>query len=271
MRLPSIQSAPAAVAVLLSLCVAQDVAQDAAQDAAVDASTLPVPRSPGEDAEAHAWLERLAVHTTRQSFAAAATLTIRRPGQTRELLLRIYYHQPLDRWLLRVDGRVRERGMRVLLANQRTHVRFPAAELTVELPPALGGERLLGSDFGVDDLAVLADAGRRFEARILGREVVDQVRLVRLELLPRQARTSMYGSIRLTLGEQDAAPHRLEFRSEHGAVVRRVEMEGADALPSLWTATTPGRDGWESTLEVVHYDPSPMFHEQLFTVEGLAR
>ena len=48
-------------------------------------------------------------------------------------------------------------------------------------------------------------------------------------------------------------------------------MEGTDALPQRWTATTPGRAGWKSTLEVGHFDPSPLFHEQLFTVDGLAR
>lgn len=255
------------MALLLTVLPGVGVSQDA------DPRTAPAADQPAPPADtgAHTLLQRMSARTTMRSFAAAATLTIRRPGHTRELLLRVYYHQPLDRWLLRVDGRVRERGMRVLLADQRVHVWFPSAKLTVELPSALGGERLLGSDFGVDDLALLADAGRRFAASTLGRSEVEGVRLVHLELQPRVARDSLYGAVRLTLVEQNAAPRALEFLDPDGSLVRHVDMEGQDALPSRWTATTPGHDGWKSTLEVTHYDPAPRFPEQLFTVEGLAR
>ncbi len=267
------RAALACVAALLAMTVPDTTraATAPAQDVAPATPLAADERGTSPDEDAARLLERLAARTADVSFAAAADLTVRRPGHERSVRVRVYRHAGLDRWLLRVDGRVRESGTRVLLADDRVLVRFPRVDTLLELPVALGGERLLGSDFGVGDLAVLADGGRRFTARVLDRSEEDRTRLVRLELVPRESRSSLYGAVRLTLDEQLVTPRELEFLDELGAIVRRVLFHGDGPLPDRWTATTPGRDGWESTLEVTYFDPAPRFHDEAFTAEELRR
>ena len=224
------------------------------------------------DEEADALLARLSARLADAPFAAAADLTITRPGRAeRTMLLRIS-HAPPDRWLLAVDGRVREKGMRLLLTDGRAHVWFPKAELVLELPTGDGGERLLGSDFALGDLLVLAEARERFDATVTGRGAEEGVRLVTLALRPRASGAADDGShVRLTLVEQNAAPWELAFVDGDGAVVRRLRFEGSGPLPDRWTADDPRRPGARSSLQVRSFDPAPRFHDAVFTVEGLRR
>jgi len=241
-----------------------------AAESLVDASEGAAPAGDSAEAEAATLLTRLRERLAARSFAAAATLRVERPGRApRELLLRIYHAAP-DDWLLVADGPVREKGLRVLLADGALHLWFPRAELLLALPPALGGGRLFGSDFALDELLVLSAGPEHWQGAVRGRQAEGGVRRVTLELREREATTAA-PSVRLQLDEQDAAPRVLEQLDAQGRVLRRVEMSGRGALPEHWLASRPDTPGARSTLQLVHFDPAPHFDATLFTPQGLRR
>lgn len=253
-------AAPVTCAAALCLCAGP-------QEAAL-AAPVPTPVS-SEDRAAASVFSGLHSRLFGGPFFAVAILSIRRPGVSRNLIVRLYYRDS-RRSLLRLDGSPREAGTIVLKRDSRIYLFFPRADLLLNLPASMGADRLFGSDFSVDDLLSLGAASSRFTVTFAGEENMDGLACLRFRLVPR-ASSSPYAEVRLWVARADHVPVRLEYVSAGGEVLREVTVErsGEIPLPARWKARTFGPGGGESSLDFRFFERNPPVGDDLFTVERI--
>jgi hypothetical protein len=251
---------------------------------------LPAPtQPPDEDSRARELLEGLRERLFTRPFYAVASLHVRRPGIERHVLLRLHHRSPGHAFLRAdrpprdrtagasspSDPPLREQGMAALRVDGRVRVWFPAAEVQVDLPPSLGGDRLLGSDITYDDLLALGGGARGFVATYVAEEDRVGERCHHLRLVPSTPAVSLLDRIELWIAVADGLPLAQESHTRRAGLVRSLEMRrGASTqlpLPIHWTARTGTSGAFTSELDFRLFEFDPPVDADLFTLEGLTR
>lgn len=222
------------------------------------------------DPEAEAMLAQVRARLDARNLFASARLVVRRGVRVRDLWVRLHLRGE-GTTLARVEGPPREDGTTVLRTGGRVHVLFPRADLVVELPPGLWGDRLFGSDFAIDDLLAPCGDPSRFVSKLAGAETVAGAACRRIDLFPRTPRDALTGRTSVWLEEGTLALRRVEVFSTRGVRLRVVEAEGLTGagFPRRLRATTEDRRGGTSELEFVYAESDPPIEDRYFTVEGL--
>jgi hypothetical protein len=282
---PEVAAAPGRAAPL----VVAPPARVAPPAAAGPVAHAPAAPPAADDPAARALLEALSGRLAGASFFAAGELRIDGPVGPRRLELKIHHRAP-DRWLVHVDGLVREKGTTLLLTPDGVSAWFPRAGMTLDLPLLTAAhERLLGSDLCLADLPVLAGAvPETVSAHLLGDEFVEGETCRHLVLQAPATSGGAHGTgageadlaaflsaghtLHLWLGGPPPIPRRLEVRDGSGRVLRRLQLQGREGdLPARWIAETfaprPGR----TVLELRGFERDPPVDASLFTREGLGR
>jgi len=231
--------------------------------------------SPGPPAQAFTdpAVEQLLSRMGRGLFAGpffmAGRLSIERGDESRALTVRVAQNTP-GTLVVRADGFTRHQGTAFLVTPEDLTAWFPRAELRLDLPRALGGERLFGSDFALDDLAVMTGGRARFIAWHEGEARIDGVDCTRLVLWPKEQEASFLALVRMWVETETAAPRRVDCVSLRGEVVRRLTFEGFDGdVARQWTAQTFGEGGGSSRLVFGPPEASAPMDPARFTPEGL--
>jgi len=241
------------------------------------APTTPAPprtptAPPLDDPDAVALLRDVHARILDRPFYAVGRLTTHRGGVDRELLLRLYYKRR-GVSIARVEGPPREDGTMVLRRDGRVVVFLPKADLVLDLPPSLGGDRLFGSDFAADDLLALGGGVERFAATFGADETIDGVPCRRINLRPRTPASSLHALVSLWIARGGGTPVRIAYVGDDGRVSRVVEMKNGseNAPPVAWKARTLAPRPGESELVFQFFERDPPVPEDFFTVEGMRR
>jgi hypothetical protein len=247
---------------------------DAAASAPIDVGARPRPASPTfvDEPQAAALLAEVRARLVERPFYAVGILTTRRGDAVRVRTLRLHFRGP-GVSLASIEGDPRDDGTIALRRDGRVTVLLPRSDVVLDLPPSMGGDRLFGSDFAVDDLLALGGGPDLFAATFGADGEIDGVVCRRVELRPRTSASTAVGRVDVWIARDSRTPMRLEQFSCRGAPLRRVEMRGAgrDGPPTNWTAESFGPRAGTSELEFRFFERDPPTPDDFFTVEGLRR
>lgn len=250
------------------------------------APLAPPPSPPAEDPRARELLDALHERFLARPFYAVASLHVERRGIERHVLLRLHHRGP-GHALVRAElppraprernrprpAFVREDGMTALRLGGRVHVWFPHAGVRIDLPPSLGGDRLLGSDVTYDDLLAIGGVADGLVATYVGEETRAGEPCHHLRLVPSTPAASLLDAIDLWIAVADGMPLAQESSTRRAGVVRSLEMQrGANShlpLPTRWTAKSGAAGDSRTTLAFRVFEADPQVDPALFTLEGL--
>jgi outer membrane lipoprotein-sorting protein len=116
-----------------------------------------------------------------------------------------------------------EKGQKILRLSGEIYLYFPEAEEVLHLQGAALKESVLGSDFSYEDLTAEESLASRYEARLLGRERIDQREHFVLELKARK-RGAAYPLQKIWVDAERYVPRRAEYFALSGKLIKDMEV-----------------------------------------------
>ncbi|MEM8900203.1 MAG: outer membrane lipoprotein-sorting protein [Bacteroidota bacterium] len=148
-----------------------------------------------------------------ESSQAEMTMTIVRPTWTREMKMKSWSKGD-DYALILVTAPVRDKGTTNLKRQKEIWTWLPRVERTVKLPPSMMSQSWMGSDFTNEDLVRENSIITDYSHTMLQDSVIAGRNCYKLQLVPKEDASVIWGKIHLWIDKKDYLQLRTEFFDE---------------------------------------------------------
>lgn len=138
------------------------------------------------------------------------TMTIVRPSWQRTISFTTW-SKGSDYSMALITNPAKEKGQTFLKRNNEIWNWVPSIQRLVKLPPAMMSQGWMGSDFSNDDLLKETSITRDYSHRLLSTETIDGYECYKIELLPLEEASVVWGKLIKWVDKQ----HYLQLRTEY--------------------------------------------------------
>lgn len=212
---------------------------------------------------ARSLVERSEEHTRGKSFQATATMEVDKAGSKRSISMKMW-SVGREKAMVKILEPAKDKGT----ANLRIDLNFwqylPNSNRVIKIPPSMMLQSWMGSDFTNDDLVKVSSLTNDYSHKIMGREALDGVKTIRIELTPKPDAPVVWGKIELWVRDPDAVPVRQDFFSEKGELVKRldgskIQKYGSHSIPTVLRMSDMKK---KNSVTTVSYDPKSIKFDQ---------
>ncbi|MBN09696.1 MAG: outer membrane lipoprotein-sorting protein [Flavobacteriaceae bacterium] len=155
------------------------------------------------------------------SSYAEITITIVRPKWQKKMSLKSW-SKGNDYSVSLVKSPAKEKGTVFLKRKKEAWNYLPTIERTIKLPPSMMTQNWMGTDFTNDDLVKQSSMVVDYTHKIIGSEIIEDLSCWKLELLPNEQTTVVWGKLIVWIDKSDYMQLKTEFYDEDLEIVNRM-------------------------------------------------
>tara|TARA_B100000780_G_scaffold162054_1_gene113297 strand:+ start:400 stop:1140 length:741 start_codon:yes stop_codon:yes gene_type:complete len=155
------------------------------------------------------------------SSYAEITITIIRPKWVKKMSVKSW-SKGIDYSVSLVTSPAKEKGSVFLKRKNEAWNYLPAIERTIKLPPSMMTQNWMGTDFTNDDLIKQSSLVVDYTHEILSTDVIENLPCWKLELIPTEASSVVWGKLILWIDKKDYMQLKTEFYDEDLEIVNRM-------------------------------------------------
>ncbi|PWJ44586.1 outer membrane lipoprotein-sorting protein [Sediminitomix flava] len=149
------------------------------------------------------------------------TMKIIRPTWTREMTMKSWSLGE-EFFLMYVEAPAKDKGTTSLKRNNEMWNWIPSIEKTVKISASMMGQSWMGSDFTNDDLLKQSSIVHDYHKKILGEEEIDGKTCWKIELIPTEDATVVWGKVILWVSKDLYNQRKAEYYDEDEYLVNTM-------------------------------------------------
>ncbi|QQR79916.1 MAG: outer membrane lipoprotein-sorting protein [Deltaproteobacteria bacterium] len=217
-------------------------------------------------------IERMRSHVNVSEYE----MTVQRPQWTRSFKMKVWDHRLNKKVFVRILEPAKDKDISFLRIDYNLWNYLPSVEKVMKIPPSMMLQPWMGSDFSNDDLVKESSYIDDYDHTVVGNEVVDGLKVIKIDLVPHANAPVVWGKVVYWVREKDNLPVRQQFIDEGGTLIKDLVysdfkvLDGA-LLPTRWEMTPVQKQGQKTTLILnsIDFDPRPPLADSIFTEKNL--
>lgn len=210
-----------------------------------------------------------------ESSMSEMTMTIVRPGWTRELSMRSWSLGDSFALVL-VLAPARDKGVAYLKRYKEVWNWQPRIQRTIKLPPSMMSQSWMGSDFTNDDLVRESSVVEDYTHTLLGEETIDGHVCYKVELTPKPGAAVVWGKVIQWIDKNDYWLLRTEQYDESGVLVNTMTAGnltnlGGRKLPARMEMVPADHPNQKTVITYQSIDFNPNLSPSFFTIRQMKR
>jgi outer membrane lipoprotein-sorting protein len=170
----------------------------------------------------------------------------------------------------------KEKGSVFLKRKNEVWNYLPTLERTIKLPPSMMMQSWMGTDLTNDDLIKQSSTVVDYTHKILGSETVEGLACWKLELMPKEEATVVWGKVVIWIDKADYMQMKMEFYDEDEELVNlmtgsNVKTFGGKKLPAVIEFRPVENEGQKTIIEYMQWDFEVNIPDSYFTTQYVTR
>ena len=175
-----------------------------------------------------------------------------------------------------VTSPAKEKGSVFLKRKNEVWNYLPSLERTIKLPPSMMTQSFMGTDLTNDDLIKQSSMVVDYSHKILEEETVEGLKCWKLELLPNEEATVVWGKLIVWIDQLDYMQLKVEFYDEDEELVNLMngynfKMFGNKKLPSKIEFIPLEDEGNKTVIEYNSWEFDQKIPSNYFTTQYVSR
>jgi len=175
-----------------------------------------------------------------------------------------------------VTSPAKEKGSVFLKRENQVWNYIPSLERTIKLPPSMMTQSFMGTDLTNDDLVKQSSMVVDYSHKILKEETVEGLNCWKLELLPNEEATVVWGKLIIWIDKSDYMQLKVEFYDEDEELVNLMngynfKMFGNKKLPSKIEFIPLEDEGNKTVIEYNSWEFDKEIPSNYFTTQYVSR
>ena len=202
-------------------------------------------------------------------------ITTVRPKWQKEMTLKTWT-QGSDYSASLVMSPAKEKGSVFLKRKNEVWNYLPSLERTIKLPPSMMMQSWMGTDLTNDDLVKQSSTVVDYTHQLLGSETLEGLECWKVELIPKEEATVVWGKIITWIDKADYMQMKMEFYDEDEELINlmtgtNVKSFGDKKLPSVMEFKPMDNEGHKTVIEYLVWDFNLDIPENYFTPQYVTR
>ena len=202
-------------------------------------------------------------------------ITTVRPKWQKEMTLKTWT-QGSDYSASLVMSPAKEKGSVFLKRKNEVWNYLPSLERTIKLPPSMMMQSWMGTDLTNDDLVKQSSTVVDYTHQLLGSETLEGLECWKVELIPKEEATVVWGKIITWIDKADYMQMKMEFYDEDEELINlmtgtNVKSFGDKKLPSVMEFKPMDNEGHKTVIEYLVWDFNLDIPENYFTAQYVTR
>jgi outer membrane lipoprotein-sorting protein len=203
------------------------------------------------------------------------TMTIVRPGWTREVSMKVW-SLGRDFYMIYVTAPVKDKGQVFMKRYNDMWNWMPSINRMIKIPPSMMGQSWMGSDFTNDDLVKMNSIIDDYTHEFIGEETVSGLKCHKIELIPKPDAAVVWGKIIMWVSRDEYYQMKAEYYDEDNYLVNtmtasEIEQMGDRKLPSKMSMVPANKDGHETRLHMENMEFNVPMEEPFFSQQNMKR
>ena len=175
-----------------------------------------------------------------------------------------------------VTSPAKEKGTVFLKRNNEIWNYLPSLERTVKFPPSMMTQSWMGTDFTTDDLVKQSSTVTDYSHKILAEENIQNLPCWKLELIPKEEATVVWGKLVIWVDKKDYMQLRTEFYDEDEELVNLmigsdIKTFGNKKLPSKLEFIPLENEGQKTVIDYNVWKFNIVIPENYFKTQYISR
>ena len=210
-----------------------------------------------------------------ESSYSEMTITIVRPKWQKTMTMKSW-SLGTDYSVSLVTSPAKEKGSVFLKRKNEVWNYLPSLERTIKLPPSMMTQSFMGTDLTNDDLVKQSSMVVDYSHKILKEEIVEGLNCWKLELLPNEEATVVWGKLIIWIDKSDYMQLKVEFYDEDEELVNLMngynfKMFGNKKLPSKIEFFPLEDEGNKTVIEYNSWEFDKEIPSNYFTTQYVSR
>ena len=220
-------------------------------------------------------IEKSDVKLRGESSYSKITITIVRPKWQKTMTMKSW-SVGTDYSVSLVTSPAKEKGSVFLKRKNEVWNYLPSLERTIKLPPSMMTQSFMGTDLTNDDLVKQSSMVVDYSHKILEEETVEGLKCWKLELLPNEEATVVWGKLIVWIDQLDYMQLKVEFYDEDEELVNLMngynfKMFGNKKLPSKIEFIPLEDEGNKTVIEYNSWKFDQKIPSNYFTTQYVSR
>ena len=210
-----------------------------------------------------------------ESSYSVITITIVRPKWQKTMTMKSW-SVGTDYSVSLVTSPAKEKGSVFLKRKNEVWNYLPSLERTIKLPPSMMTQSFMGTDLTNDDLVKQSSMVVDYSHKILEEETVEGLKCWKLELLPNEEATVVWGKLIVWIDQSDYMQLKVEFYDEDEELVNLMngynfKMFGNKKLTSKIEFIPLEDEGNKTVIEYNSWEFDQKIPSNYFTTQYVSR
>lgn len=203
------------------------------------------------------------------------TITIVRPKWEKKMSVKSW-SRGTDYSVSLVTSPAKEKGSVFLKRKKEAWNYLPTIERTIKLPPSMMTQNWMGTDFTNDDLIKQSSMVVDYNHRIIGTEIIENLNCWKLELIPTEEASVVWGKLIVWIDKKDFMQLKTEFYDEDLEIVNKmvgsnIKVFNNKKLPSILEYYPLDEEGNKTVIEYNIWDFNVSIPENYFSTQYVSR
>jgi outer membrane lipoprotein-sorting protein len=210
-----------------------------------------------------------------KTLIAKINIKIVRPKWTRNMTLKSW---SIGNKLMTslVTSPAKEKGIVYLMNNKDIWNYIPSINRTIKLPPSMMLQSWMGTDLTNDDLIKQSSIVEDYNQKILKEEVINDLNTWKIELIPLEDATVVWGKILLWIDKKDFMQVKIEFYDEDDFLINTMnavayKIFDGRKLPSIFEYIPNEKKGNKTIIEYESLQFDSPIDEKIFSTNYMKR
>ncbi len=225
--------------------------------------------------DAKSIVEKADENVRGSSSKAQMKITVVRPKWSKEMTIKSWTKG--NKFAVSVlQSPKKDKGIVFLKRDKEVWNWIPSIERTVKLPPSMMMQSWMGTDLKNDDLVKQSSLVVDYTHSLLGTETIDSLECYKLELIPKEDASVVWGKILMWIDTKNYIQIKSEFYDEDEFLVNKIHASniksyGDRYLPSKIEFTTVDNPGYKTIMEYLDIKFDVEIPKKYFTTRYMKR
>ena len=170
----------------------------------------------------------------------------------------------------------KEKGSVFLKRGNQVWNYIPSLERTIKLPPSMMMQSWMGTDLTNDDLIKQSSTVTDYSHKIIGTETVEDLACWKIELIPKEDATVVWGKMIIWIDKIDFMQLKSEFYDEDYELINimlgsKISSFSGKKLPALMEFIPLEDEGHKTIIEYVKWEFNSLVPESYFSTQYVSR
>ncbi len=175
-----------------------------------------------------------------------------------------------------VTSPAKEKGSVFLKRSNEVWNYIPSLERTIKLPPSMMMQSWMGTDLTNDDLIKQSSTVTDYTHKIIGQETIEGLTCWKLELIPTEEATVVWGKLNVWIDQTDFMQLKIEFYDEDEELINlmtgsNIKSFSGKKLPSILEFIPLENQGNKTIIEYQVWEFDVEIPSNYFTTQYVSR